>query len=69
MQKANSKTIISIDLNPHQNFDLFSDAEAVIYLCEQTKIYSASKSNFVFHVTPDEFCAFLAIFLISDYTS
>ena len=41
----------------------------VTNLCEQSKIYEASKSNFVFHVTSDEFCAFLAILLISGYTS
>ena len=31
-------------------------------------MYAASKDNFVFHVTPDEFCTFLAILLISGYS-
>ena len=53
-KKTNSKTNISIDLNPHQLFQLFFDDEVVTYLCEQSKIYG----NFVFHVTPDKFCAF-----------
>ena len=37
------------------------------YLCEQPKIYGNTKGNFTFHVSPDEFRAFLAIFLISGY--
>ena len=41
----------------------------VTYLCEQSKVNDASKGNFAFHVTPDKFCAFLAIILISGYTS
>ena len=32
-------------------------------------MYAANKGKFVFHVTSDEFCAFLAIILISGYTS
>ena len=56
-------------MNPHQLFELFFDEELITYLCEQSKIYAASKGNFVFHVTPDEFCAFLAILLISGYKS
>ena len=32
-------------------------------------MYAANKGNFVFHVTQDESCAFLAILLIKGYTS
>ena len=56
-------------MNPHQLFELFFDEELITCLCEQSKIYAASKGNFVFHVTPDEFCAFVAILLILGYTS
>ena len=41
----------------------------VTHLCEQSKLNAASKGNFVLHVTPEEFCAFPAIVLISGYTS
>ena len=68
-KKTTSRTPISIDLNPHQHFEFFFDDEVVTYLCEESKIYAASKGNFVFHVTPDKFCAFLAILLILGYTS
>ena len=53
----------------HINFlSLFFDDEVINYLCDQSKIYAKSKGNFTFHVTPDEFCAFLAILPISGYT-
>ena len=38
------------------------------YLCDQPIIYCNTKGNFLFHVSPDEFRAFLAIFLISGNT-
>ena len=68
-EKQNSKTPISIDLKPHQLFKLFFENEVITYLFEQSKIYAASKGNFVFHVTLDKFHAFLASLLISGYTS
>ena len=57
-KKKNSKRTISIDLNSHQLFELFFEDKVVTYLCEQSKIYAASKGNFVFRVIPDEFRGF-----------
>ena len=55
-------------MNPHQLFELFFDNKVVTYLCEQSKIYGASKHNFVFCGTLEEFCVFLANLLILAYT-
>ena len=56
-------------MNPHLLFELFFNDEVVTHLCEQSKLNAARKDNFVLHVTPEEFCAFSAIALISGYTS
>ena len=37
------------------------------HFCGKSKLYANSKENFTLHVTPDEFCPFLAIMLISGY--
>ena len=67
--KKKSKAPIYIDLNQHKLFELIFDDEVVTYHCEQSEIYAGSKGNFVFHVTLDELCAFLAILLILGHIS
>ena len=67
----NLKTQAPIDVNipPHKLLEVFFDDEMINCLCDQSKIYANSKGNFTLHVTPDELRAFLAILLISGYTS
>ena len=67
----NLKTQAPIDVNipPHKLLEVFFDDEMINCLCDQSKIYVNSKGNFTLHVTPDELRAFLAILLISGYTS
>ena len=67
----NLKTQAPIDVNipPHKLLEVFFDDEMINCLCDQSKIYANSKGNFTLHVTPDKLRAFLAILLISGYTS
>ena len=64
----NTQAPTDVNLPPHKLFELFFNDEVINFSCDQSKIYANSKRNFTFHVTPDEFRAFLAVLLISGCT-
>ena len=68
-KKQNQTSPVNMNLNSHQLFELFFHNQVTNYHCQQSKLYASSEGNCVYHVTAEEFCALIAIFLTSGYAS